>query len=79
MHEVDYLPGREALGEQPSPLPSLGHAFVRQGDVAPMRSDLAVPYPVDPHGGQQSDSPYLYSVSIRAKARAGALSTPENL
>src|SRR5215216_3278026 len=57
VHEVDDLPGREVLGEQPSALPSLGYSFVCEGDVAPVRSDLTVPYPVNPHGGQQSDSP----------------------
>src|SRR5215210_5869672 len=51
VHEVDNLPGREGLGEQPPPLSSLGYPFIRQGDVSPVRSDLTVPYPMDPHGG----------------------------
>src|SRR5829696_2813458 len=59
VHEVDDLPGREVLGEQPPPLASLGYPFIRQGDVSPVRSDLTVPYPMDPHGGQQSYSPHL--------------------
>src|SRR5918995_5197297 len=52
VHEVDDLSSRDVLGEQPSPLSSLGYPFVCQRDVAHVRGNLAVTYPMNPYGRQ---------------------------
>lgn len=73
VYETNGLTRGQVAGKRPSPSPSLGDPLVCQGHVAPVGGDWAVPYPVDLHGRHQPQP------SIKANARAGALSMPENL
>ena len=66
------LPGREVLGEQPPPLSSLGYPFIRQGDVSPVRSDLTVPYPMDPHVDNRATPLTLLGFDQGERAGRGA-------